>query len=89
MVVRKKEGFVEALKISMELWACQKQWTWPTRFEEHQEHVWDLKSHMISEFKKHFDQIDFHGEIVKNSLLYCFECLFSCNRKSFNAYYLL
>ena len=37
---------------------------------EHQEHVWDLKSHMISEFKKYFDQIDFHGEISKESSLY-------------------
>ena len=36
----------------------------------HQEHVWKLKEHMIIEFKKHFDDIDFHGEISKEKSLY-------------------
>ena len=37
---------------------------------EHQDQVWSLKSHMISEFKKYFDEIDFHGEISKEKSLY-------------------
>ena len=31
----------------------------------HQDHVWNLKSHMISQLKSHFDDIYFHGEIER------------------------
>ena len=36
----------------------------------HQDHVWNLKSHMISQFKSHFDDIYFHGEIERENSLY-------------------
>ena len=38
--------------------------------KEHQEHVWSLKNHMINEFKKHFKEIEFHGEIDREKSLY-------------------
>ena len=37
---------------------------------EHQKHVEGLKSHMIREFEKHFETIEFHGEISKEKSLY-------------------
>ena len=36
----------------------------------HQDHVWNLKSHMISQLKSHFDDIYFHGEIERENSLY-------------------
>ncbi len=36
----------------------------------HQEHVQGLKDHMVSELKKHFTSIDFHGEISADRSLY-------------------
>ena len=37
---------------------------------EHQNHIEGLKSHMIQEFEKHFETVDFHGEISKKKSLY-------------------
>jgi len=37
---------------------------------EHQKHVEGLKNHMIREFEKHFETIEFHGEISKEKSLY-------------------
>jgi cysteine desulfurase len=37
---------------------------------EHQIYIEGLKSHMIQEFEKHFETIDFHGEISKEKSLY-------------------
>ena len=36
----------------------------------HQDHVWNLKSHMISQLKSHFDDIYFYGEIERENSLY-------------------
>jgi cysteine desulfurase len=41
-----------------------------TDLKAHQEHVWSLKNHMINEFKKHFKEIEFHGEIGRETSLY-------------------